>query len=417
MLSVGEEAVWRLRADGSEEQVDLDQVQAEDRVMVHTGEKISVDGAVESGEAAVDQALQRLAITHLAQTPRFDEPAARHALCPQPGPSQDAAWENLIDFSFVEEAGESGWYRLHAHMAATLRKRLARNPDQFTRSHQSWHDYWTTRQSSDVDDHAGLAWYHLWVQQPEDALKLWNKKVEAARNQAQMIIHWDLLDWWTPTNLEILNPENDLDARVLCDVGFELNRATLGNRSVNNKRAIAYYERALRIWTESANPLGWAKTQNSLGNAYADLPTGDRAENLREAIACYDRALRAWTESSYPSYWATTQNNLGTAYADLPTGDRDANLRQAIACYEHALRVWTESAYPLDWAGTQNNLGLAYANLPSGDRATNLREAIACYERALHILTETAYPSEWKMVQDNVSLAKRWLSEVDRDAT
>ena len=47
MLAVGEESVWRLRADGSEERVDLDQVRAEDRVMVHTGEKISVDGLVE----------------------------------------------------------------------------------------------------------------------------------------------------------------------------------------------------------------------------------------------------------------------------------------------------------------------------------------------------------------------------------
>ncbi len=56
MLSVGEEVVWRLRENGSEERVDLDQIHAEDRIMVHTGEKISVDGVVESGEAAVDQA-------------------------------------------------------------------------------------------------------------------------------------------------------------------------------------------------------------------------------------------------------------------------------------------------------------------------------------------------------------------------
>ena len=56
MLSVGEEVVWRLREDGTEERVDLDQLHADDQIMVHTGEKISVDGVVESGEAAVDQA-------------------------------------------------------------------------------------------------------------------------------------------------------------------------------------------------------------------------------------------------------------------------------------------------------------------------------------------------------------------------
>jgi cation-transporting P-type ATPase C len=56
MLSVGEETVWRLRDDDSEERVDLEELHAGDRIMVHAGEKISVDGVVESGEAAVDQA-------------------------------------------------------------------------------------------------------------------------------------------------------------------------------------------------------------------------------------------------------------------------------------------------------------------------------------------------------------------------
>ena len=33
-----------------------------------------------------------------------------------------------------------------------------------------------------------------------------------------------------------------------------------------------------------------------------------------------------------------TQNNLGTAYGDLPTGNRGENLERAIACYEAAAR-------------------------------------------------------------------------------
>ena len=56
MLSVGEEHVWRIRVDGSEEKVPLEELRPSDRIMVHAGEKISVDGMVESGEAAVDQA-------------------------------------------------------------------------------------------------------------------------------------------------------------------------------------------------------------------------------------------------------------------------------------------------------------------------------------------------------------------------
>lgn len=56
MLSVGEKDVWRISDDGKEEKIALEEVKADDRIMVHTGEKISVDGVVESGEAAVDQA-------------------------------------------------------------------------------------------------------------------------------------------------------------------------------------------------------------------------------------------------------------------------------------------------------------------------------------------------------------------------
>jgi cation-transporting P-type ATPase C len=55
MLSVGEARVWRLRADGTEEQVLLEQLERGDRVIANTGEKISVDGVVEEGEGAVDQ--------------------------------------------------------------------------------------------------------------------------------------------------------------------------------------------------------------------------------------------------------------------------------------------------------------------------------------------------------------------------
>ncbi len=56
MLSIGEEYVWRINAGGLEEKVALEQLVTGDRIMVHTGEKISVDGVVESGDAAVDQA-------------------------------------------------------------------------------------------------------------------------------------------------------------------------------------------------------------------------------------------------------------------------------------------------------------------------------------------------------------------------
>ena len=56
MLAVGEDQVWRLEADGREVQVPVEQVRVADRIVVKTGEKISVDGVVDDGDAAVDQA-------------------------------------------------------------------------------------------------------------------------------------------------------------------------------------------------------------------------------------------------------------------------------------------------------------------------------------------------------------------------
>jgi len=55
MLSIGEEYVWLLNEDGTEIKVHLDQLKIADRIVAQTGEKISVDGQIESGDATVDQ--------------------------------------------------------------------------------------------------------------------------------------------------------------------------------------------------------------------------------------------------------------------------------------------------------------------------------------------------------------------------
>jgi class 3 adenylate cyclase/predicted ATPase len=175
-----------------------------------------------------------------------------------------------------------------------------------------------------------------------------------------------------------------------------------GDRAENIAKAIARYQAALRVWTERDFPEAWALTQNNLGNAYGDLPTGDRAENLASAIACYQAALRVRTERDFPAEWAMTQNNLGIAYGDLPTGERAENLANAIACFQAALRVRTERDFPAEWAMTQNNLGNAYAVLTTGDRAENIANAIACYQAALRVWTERDFPADWAMTQSNL---------------
>ncbi len=344
-------------------------------------------------------------IIRLAQTPRFDEAAARAAFSPTRNVHQDKAWESLPDYSFVQDDAERGWFRIHSVMSGVLRRQLAGEAKEFALAHKDWRAYWQSRAQCDTDEFAALAWYHDHVLDPQQALSTWNDQAEKARGERDMTSHLALLDWWAPTEIEQRASKTPAEANVLICLGAELSEATLGNRTSNLHRAIACYEAALRVYTESDFPSDWATTQNNLGNAYSVLPTGDRDENLRRAIVHYEAVLRVRTESDFPSDWAGTQNNLGNAYSVLPTGDRGENLRRAVACYEAALRVYTESDFPSDWAATQNNLGSAYSDLPTGDRGENLRRAIACYESALRVWTESDFPSDWAMTQNNLGSA------------
>ncbi len=56
MLAGDKDYTWRLSADGSLEKIAVTAVEKNDQVMVHTGEKIGVDGSVVRGDGLVDQA-------------------------------------------------------------------------------------------------------------------------------------------------------------------------------------------------------------------------------------------------------------------------------------------------------------------------------------------------------------------------
>ncbi len=55
MLSVGENFVWKLEANKTVKKVPIEEIKKGDKIVVHTGEKISVDGTIVEGEAYIDQ--------------------------------------------------------------------------------------------------------------------------------------------------------------------------------------------------------------------------------------------------------------------------------------------------------------------------------------------------------------------------
>lgn len=213
-----------------------------------------------------------------------------------------------------------------------------------------------------------------------------------------------------------IDPDADPDqwAAIQNSLGIAYANLPTANRRENLTKAITCFDAALRVWTETEFPVEWAMTQNNLGTVYGDLPRGDPGEKWAKAIACFEAALRIRTEHDSPIQWAMTQNNLGVAYASLPLGDRGENLAKAIACYEAALRVRTERDFPAHWAMTQNNLGAAYADLTMGDRGENLAKAIGHFEATLRVCTEGDFPADWAMTQNNLGSAYADLQSGDR---
>ncbi len=57
---------------------------------------------------------------------------------------------------------------------------------------------------------------------------------------------------------------------------------------------------------------------------------------LKEAIEAYKLASKKALAIGNEQKYADTQNNLGAAYAELPTGDHGENLNNAIACFQNA---------------------------------------------------------------------------------
>ncbi|MEM7813268.1 MAG: tetratricopeptide repeat protein, partial [Planctomycetota bacterium] len=180
-------------------------------------------------------------------------------------------------------------------------------------------------------------------------------------------------------------------------------QARQGDIAAHKKRAIDIHIGTLR--QQALGSVKWAGTQNNLGLAWRNIPTGDRGANLDKAIAAFESALEVYTRAAHPVDWAMTQNNLGTAWSDMPTGDRGENFGKAIAAYASALEVYTRTSHPVEWAVTQNNLGVAWQDMPTDDRGANLGKAIAAYESALEVRNRTADPEEWAATPNNLGIA------------
>jgi len=91
---------------------------------------------------------ERRWIERLALTPRFDEPAGRAAFSPERSAAQDAEWEALHDYSFVQPLpGARGWYAIRAQMRWALENQPSAQ-ERVRSDHRWWREHWKARSAS-----------------------------------------------------------------------------------------------------------------------------------------------------------------------------------------------------------------------------------------------------------------------------
>jgi tetratricopeptide (TPR) repeat protein len=147
-------------------------------------------------------------------------------------------------------------------------------------------------------------------------------------------------------------------------------------------KAVGPYEQAFALKPKDF------QARNKLTIALISARLGNTAARCGRAIDISEQTLRLVPPGS--TNWARTQNNLGVAWRDLPTGDKAENVKKAIAAYEAALAVYTKDADPVDWARVHCDLGLAWARNPAGDKAENRKKAIVAFEAALTVYSAGA---------------------------
>ncbi|AKB57145.1 tetratricopeptide repeat protein [Methanosarcina barkeri] len=134
-----------------------------------------------------------------------------------------------------------------------------------------------------------------------------------------------------------------------------------------SKKAIEYYEQALKIAQEIGDRRNEGVWFGTMGNAYIYLG------ETKKAIEYHEQALKIAQEIGDRRNEGVWLGNLGIAYMDL------GKPKKAIEYYEQALKICKEMGGRRDEGTWLRNLGIAYKNL------SEPRKAIEYYEQALKI--------------------------------
>lgn len=206
---------------------------------------------------------------------------------------------------------------------------------------------------------------------------------------AKILGKWAEQKWEDMSRLKITSGEvhdiavyiHNLSSLIIYELPIN-KRATI---ATNIEIAITGYKIAANFFYRHDFLKKWAKTQESLGFAYAQRISGNKLENLEVAINYYNAALKVYTREDFLKEWATIQIHLGNAYF-YRIKERANSIEKAREHYNDALNAFTSEAFPKYRAAeVQINLGGLYRIRTRGNKEENLKQAISYLSDASEI--------------------------------
>jgi tetratricopeptide (TPR) repeat protein len=352
-------------------------------------------------------------IKKLAITPEFDEGAARAAYSSSPSQAQDTAWEILRMFSFISNGHfGSEWYTVQSAVRRAIHENSLVKAEGLRKMHEWWNQYWSARLEATVEYE--LAWHHLYMISPQQALPLW----AAIANRAlwsfppNTIVHAEVVSWWDTIDLlsKRLWSDSDMQAAFLSSAG--LRRMAVGDRGANLRKAIALNERCFSVIRPEHGAGLLAENHIALAESYAALPAGDVNKHVQTAITHLTTALGITSSESFPETWAHAHNAFALALGNLPLRRKEILLK-ALDHANKALDSWTQEDRPSLWAFGQLTFGMLYRKLGEfGDKSAAVL-SVKHYRATLDVGKEHLTPQQWAEAETGLC-ASYYLMSVGR---
>ena len=182
----------------------------------------------------------------------------------------------------------------------------------------------------------------------------------------------------------------DAEGSGLCNLGLAYQHLS------DFKKAIEFYQLALRIAKDIGNKDGENAIYNNLGLAYESL------SDVQKAMEFYQLALKIAKDTGSKDGDGTTYICLGSVYQSL------SDVQKAIEFYQLALKIAKDTGSKSREIIIYNNLGSAYQSL------SDVKKAMEFYQLALKIAKDTGSKNAEGTIYNNLGSAYYFLNDFQK---